>query len=361
MESNKYNPAMVTLAREMRGLTQTELATKIGVPQGTVSKLESGTLSITDELVRAIAQGLQLPESFFSQMDAVHPFGSTTFYHRRLQSVPAGILRKIEARVNVYRFHATRLLKATDLDRRCRFRRIDKDEYGGDIREIAELTRAGWNMPAGPVHNVIKSVESAGGIVIRFDFGTSKMFGLSEWNPPAPPLFFLNNNPEISADRDRFTLAHELGHVLLHAMPNPDMEKEANRFASEFLMPAKEIRAHLTPPIKLHTVARLKPFWKVSMAALIECAVDLGVINANQHVYLRMQLQQKGYSRREPAELDFPRERPTLLMEIIQAHVRELGFGVSDIARMVNMTTSEFRAFHGLDAEQYGGFTVVGR
>lgn len=357
---NKYNPAMVTLAREMRGFTQTELAARLSVPQGTVSKLESGALNITDELTKAISQALQLPESFFSQMDAVHPFGSTTFYHRRLQSVPAGVLRKIEARVNVYRFHVTRLLKATDLDRRCRFRRVDKDEHGS-INEIAQLTRAAWNIPAGPVHSLIKSIESAGGIVIRFNFGTTKMFGLSEWNPPAPPLFFLNDNPEIPADRERFTLSHELGHVLLHAMPNPRMEKEANQFASEFLMPAKEIRPQLAPPIKLHTVAKLKPFWKVSMAALIERALELGVINQNQHVYLRIQLQQKGYGRHEPAELDFPRERPTLLTEIIQAHIKELGFGISDIARMVNMSASEFRAFHGFDEQQYGGFTVVSR
>jgi Zn-dependent peptidase ImmA (M78 family)/DNA-binding XRE family transcriptional regulator len=352
---------MVTLARELRGLTQTELAARVGVPQGTISKLESGALSIGQDLIKAIAEKLELPEAFFAQMDAVHPFGSTTFYHRKLQSVPVGVLRKIEARVNVYRFHVTRLLKATDLDRRCRFRRIDKDEHRGDISEIAQLTRAAWNIPAGPVHNVIQSIEAAGGIVIRFDFGTSKMFGLSEWNPPAPPLFFLNNNPEISADRDRFMISHELGHVLLHSLPNPNMEKEANTFAAEFLMPEREIRVHLRPPVKLHTVARLKPYWKVAMAALIYRAHELEMINDNQHAYLRIQLNQKGYGRREPVELDIPREKPTLLREIIQAHIKELGFGVSDIARMVNMTTSEFREFHNLDAEQYGGFKVVSR
>lgn len=350
---------MITLAREVRGLTQTELAGRLGVPQGTLSKLESGTSAITEEFVKALARELAFPESFFSQTDQVFPFGSTTFYHRRLQSVPAGVLRRIEAKVNIYRFHVMRLLKATDLDRRCRFKRIDAQEYSGRIEEIAQMTRAAWNMAPGPVADLVRSVENAGGIVIRFEFGTSKMFGLSEWNPPAPPIFFLNDNPEITADRDRFTLAHEIGHVLLHALPNPNMEKEANRFASEFLMPAKEIRSHLKPPIKLHTVARLKPYWKVSMASLIEQAHNLGSINDNQYVYLRIQLNKFGYAHREPAELDIARERPSLLSEIIQAHIRQLGFGHADIANMVNMMPSEFRSFYRLDAEQYGGFKLV--
>jgi Zn-dependent peptidase ImmA (M78 family) len=236
---------------------------------------------------------------------------------------------------------------------------MDLEEYGNKVEEIAQLTRAAWNLAPGPVANLVRSVENAGGIVIRFDFGTSKMFGLSEWNPPAPPMFFLNENQEITADRDRFTLAHEIGHILLHAMPNPNMEKEANRFASEFLMPAKEIRPHLNPPIKLHSVARLKPFWKVSMAALIEQAHNLGVMNNNQHVYLRIQLQKMGYGHREPAELDIPREKPSLLVEIIQAHVNQLGFGHSDIAQMVNMMPSEFKSFYQLDTAQYGGFRLV--
>ena len=360
---------MVTLARESRGLTQTELVTRVGVQQSALSKVESGTSVITDDFIALLAKALNYPDSFFSQMDEIYPFGSTTFYHRRLQSVQAGTLRTIEAKVNICRFHVVRLLKATDFDRRCRFRRIDLTEYDDrsrightqrpKVEEIAQLTRAAWNLPSGPVSNLVRSVESSGGIVIRFDFGTAKMFGLSEWNPPVPPLFFLNDNPEITADRDRFTLAHEIGHVLLHAMPNPDMEIEANRFASELLMPARDIRPHFTRPIKLYSVAKLKPFWKVSMAALIEQAHNLAVINDNQHVYLRMQLQRMGYRHREPAELDIPREKPSLLTEVIQAHVNQLGLGYSDIAQMVNMMPSEFKSFYQIDAMQYGGFRLI--
>lgn len=360
MTTPNYNPAMVTLARESRGLTQTQLAEKMAVPQGTVSKLESGALTLNPAIVATLSRCLNYPELFFLQADQVYPFGSSTFYHRRLQSVPVGVLRRIEATVNIYRAHISRLLRATDLDSRCQFRRFDANEFGGRIEEIAQLTRSVWRIPPGPAPDLIKTIEDAGGIVVRFDFGTKQMFGISEWIPPYPPLFFLNDNPEITADRDRFTLAHELGHVLLHALPNPKMEEEADRFAAEFLMPERDIRPHLIAPIKLHSVAKLKPYWKVAMAALIRRSRDLSIINENQYTYLRIQIQQRGYRLREPRELDIKREHPTLLREIIRAHTQELGFAISEVSAMVSMGVEEFRAFHGLN-DTPSGLKIIRR
>jgi Zn-dependent peptidase ImmA (M78 family)/DNA-binding XRE family transcriptional regulator len=345
----RYNPRMLTLARESRGWTQTELADKLKLRQGTVSKYESDNLEITDEAAATLSPVLRYPVSFFEQRDQIYPFGATSFYHRKQQSVTNPILRKIEAKVNIYRLHVQQLSKATDLDMRNRFKRIDIDEHSGKMATIAELIRAAWRIPAGPISNMVRLLEDAGAIVIRFDFETAKMFGLSEWIPPAPPIFFLNDHPEISSDRDRFTLAHELGHVILHSLPNPNMESEANRFAAEFLMPSSDIRPHLRPPIKLFSLARLKPHWKVSMAALAQRARDLGVINGNQFVYLRMQLQQNNYTLREPASLDIPREYPTLLPEIIKAHLWDLGYSHSDLAKMLHMELAEFRSCYGLD------------
>jgi len=352
--ADRYNHSMVTLARDSRGLTQTELATRLGIPQGTVSKIESGAMLIPPEFIQKISRELDYPEPFFTQTDAVYPFGSSTFYHRKLQSVTTGVLRRIEAKVNIYRFHITRLLRATDLDARCAFRRVDADEHGGRIEEIAQLTRAAWKIAAGPIENMVAVIENAGGIVVRFDFGTSKMFGLSEWIPPVPPLFFLNDNPQITSDRDRFTLAHELGHVLLHAQPNANMEREADRFAAEFLAPARDVRPHLNAPIRLHTLGKLKPHWRMSMAALLYRARELKVVNDHQFRYLRIQLGQRGYRLREPPQLDVPREHPTLLNEIIAEHVKTLGFGYSDLAKMVNMNPQEFAAYHQLSANPAG-------
>ena len=82
------------------------------------------------------------------------------------------------------------------------------------------------------------------------------------------------------------------------------------------------------------------------MASLMHRARELEVINENQYTYLRIQLQGKGYRYREPAELDFPKEQPTLLTEIIQAHLDELGYGYPEVAEMTGMSVSEFKAYH---------------
>jgi Zn-dependent peptidase ImmA (M78 family) len=85
-------------------------------------------------------------------------------------------------------------------------------------------------------------------------------------------------NVEQPADRMRFTLAHELGHLVMHHdQPTQSMEQEANEFASAFLMPARDIRPHFARRVDLRLFAELKPVWRVSMASLLMRARSLGI------------------------------------------------------------------------------------
>src|ERR1700730_1023199 len=115
---------------------------------------------------------------------------------------------------------------------------MDAEDYNGDVSVIAGLLRRSWGIPNGPVENLTTAIEAAGGVVLRRSFGTSKIDAMSKWAPGEPPLFFINS--EIPADRCRYTLAHEIGHIVMHQVPTPDMEGEADRFAEEFLMPEKD-------------------------------------------------------------------------------------------------------------------------
>src|SRR5262249_10300310 len=157
-----------------------------------------------------------------------------------------------------------------------------------------------WGLPLGPVRSVVGEIERAGGIIFRCGFNTMKVDAISQWPPDAPelpPVFFVNE--DIPGDRMRWTLAHELGHIVMHHLPTDDPEGEADRFASEFLMPGREIVAELNP-FSLHRAAALKPYWKISMAALVRRAHDLKCISNRKYEYLNTQLAKLGYKKCEP-------------------------------------------------------------
>ena len=152
-------------------------------------------------------------------------------------------------------------------------------------------------------------------------------------------MFFVSAS--IPTDRMRWTLAHELGHVVMHQIPTEDIEREADRFAAEFLMPAAAIRPQLQT-ISLAKLAALKPHWKVAMAALLKRASDLGTIAPRQRNYLWMQMGAHGYRSEEPIAL--PPEEPTLVRELIDIHRQELGYTEKQIADLLILHEREARS-----------------
>ena len=161
---------------------------------------------------------------------------------------------------------------------------IDLDKYRGrsrkrpDTEEIARSVREGWMLPTGPVPSMVDLLEENGGIVIPCNFGTDLIDVISQRIDGLPVLFFVNVC--ISADRIRYTLAHELAHLVLHTTTfkaDDEMEREADHFAGAFLLPADEIRPQLRL-FDLRQLANMKSYWKVSMAAIAVRAERLNLI-----------------------------------------------------------------------------------
>jgi Zn-dependent peptidase ImmA (M78 family) len=337
---------MVTLAREARELTQADLAQRLGISQGLMSKIENGIVQTPAPVLEGLASTLGFPEAFFSQPDSIHGVGTDTFHqmYRRRKALPMKTLKRIEARVNISRMHADRMLKAVNIEPGHGIPRLEVDDFDGDIERIAATVRASWLLPSGPVDNVVKCIEDAGGMVIPFDFGTQQVDATSLRYRDLPPLMFQSNH--LLGDRQRFTLSHELGHMVMHSIvPNANMEKEADRFAAEFLMPAQEIGPQLVN-LTLHRAAQLKRYWRVSMAAIIYRASSLAKITENQARYLRIQMGTAGLRTREPVELDVPVERPRLQRELIELHLKDLGYSASELCMMLASTPQDFAELH---------------
>lgn len=339
------NHAMISLARESRGLTQGELAGMLGVSQGFLSKIENGALQLSEEGLRTLSRALNYPAGFFFRNDRVYGVGLGEFFHRKRQSVPKRTLSKVYAKLEVRRMEIATLLKSADIGE-TNFFAVDPDEYDRDIEMIAQAVRAAWKVPHGPIDNVVNLIERAGGIVVPFDFETAQIDAISNWYPGLPPLFFVNFRRPM--DRIRFTLCHEIGHLIMHKAPTKspvDLEREADRFAAEFLMPGEEIGRSLIN-LNLQKLAALKPHWKVSMGALIQRAADLNRITDRHARYLWMQMGKLGYRTREPAELDLPYEHPQLLDEIVRLHQKELGYGFKELCSALCLAEEEFRMLY---------------
>lgn len=358
LETN-FNPEMLVLARESWGYNQTDLAELVRVNQGTISRIEAGLLSPSSEMLIAFAGKLEFPDSFFAQNDKVFGFNSTVFNHRKRQSLSDRILRRLHAQMNLCRMRVDRLTRSVDPEVDFKFIRMTPDEYDGGVAAIARLVRSTWMLPSGPIRNLTQAIEEAGGIVIEYDFGTKQADAISEWvdeNKVSRPIFLINSNSSIPWDRRRLTMAHELGHVILHKFPNPKMEEEANEFAAEFLMPRREIKPSLYG-LTMAKLADLKRIWKVSMQALIERAYQLKTITDYQRRLFYMNLNRGGRSRiREPLENEYLPERPELFLRLVRAHLQVLGYTMSELARLLFMTNEQrFR----LEILGEGGLSLV--
>jgi Zn-dependent peptidase ImmA (M78 family)/transcriptional regulator with XRE-family HTH domain len=334
-------PEMVVLARESRGMTQKELSEKLCISQGRLSKIETGYASpVPAALVAALAAQLDYPESFFYQEFRVFGPSTSEFYHRKRKAASAREIARIHALINIRMAHAFRFLKSAELERE-NFPKMDPEDFGGSAAEIARAVRSTWNLPKGPIKNVVDVIEESGGIVVRFPFGTTLVDAVSRWVPGLPPMFFVN--AAIPQDRERLTLAHEIGHMVMHGAPSPSIEDEANAFAAEFLMPADEIKSQLHN-LTIQKLASMKQFWKVSMQAILKRAQDLATITDGQARYLWIQIAKMGYRTREPAELEPAREHPRTLQELIDFHTETLGYTHDQLAKLISWNTPELLA-----------------
>jgi len=344
---------MLRLARQRRGFQQMQAAALLGIDQSLLSRIENGLVEIREDLIKKAASVYGFPVSFFSQREPI--YGAPVSVHpmwRRKAGLSVKELDSVVAELNLRVMHMRRLLEGAEIANTHDLPRLDPKEWRGP-EGVAGVVRAHWRVPAGPLKNLTLLAEKAGVMVALSPLSEASISGVTFAVPGIPPLIVLNS--EQPADRRRFTLAHELGHLIMHRFPTPTMEDEANEFATALLMPAKDIRPYfLGKRIELSLLAALKPEWKVSMAALLMRAHKLNFVSHNQYTYLWKQISARGYRLREPPELDFEPEQPEVLKQIFELHKSALGYSEAELAALLAVHRSELRDLYGIGSDDAG-------
>lgn len=334
-----FNPDMLILARQSRSLSQRELAESAGVTQGYVSKLEGGIADPLRDKVAALAKALEYPVEIFYRPEQM--VGLPATFTRKRERLGKRVLERIQAITNLMRMNVGVLLRSIQLATTREIPILDPDEHGSP-EACARQLRILWQLPSGPIRNLVALLEDAGVVMVPVDFGVRDIDAIAQYTPGVGAIMFYNATSPM--DRLRFTLAHELGHLVMHrTLPTENMETQADEFAAEFMAPARDIAPHFTGRVTLATVAALKPVWRLSMAMLLRSALRAGKLTKARYTALNQELSARGWKLREPQETDIAPERPTIFGDIIAAHVRQLDYTIEELATVLTLYPSELR------------------
>ncbi|MCX8565168.1 XRE family transcriptional regulator [Mycolicibacterium mucogenicum] len=331
------NPQLLTLLREAKGWNQGELAAASGLTQSFLSRAERGFVELGGDRLVNVADALHCPVELLTH-DDVSPISlsSTVFHRRRRSRISVVAARRFEAISHLTRITVDGLISATGREPTC----LLAHTGGGDPAVMADRMRQQWQIPDGPIADVCALLDRAGIVVVVRRFDQAAQDAMSLWPHGRTPSIVVRWG--MSVDRLRFTLCHELAHLVMHAEPGPDVEREADRFAAEFLLPAEQI----TPQLRGLTTGDfdrlmdLKRQWRVSIAALIQRAMTLGLISERQFREFRVKLSQFGWNTVEP--IDLQPEQPHLLESVINDLSTRPDLTEVDIAAAAGMTPEAF-------------------
>lgn len=329
MINKQFNGNRLREGRVYRGITITDLANSLNVTKQTISKYENNKSIPSFETIITLTNILDFPIGYFYENPIDVDSGNVYFRsllttgkkEREMQydrSMYLAIIRSfLEEFVD---FPEMQWLNNEDIP-------IENPEMSADY------LRKKWNLGTKPINNMIELLETNGFIVttLHLDNKNIDAFGskqIIQINQPKHYYSIILSNDKQSFYRRQFDAAHELAHWLLHENQIDidelskeefrEIEKEANDFASAFLMPKERFKADVSKhPTDLNYYKHLKKIWCVSINAMIMRAYKLDVINQNQYNYLQRQLSQKKWRKQEPLDNIILLEEPVAMKQAI--------------------------------------------
>jgi Zn-dependent peptidase ImmA (M78 family)/transcriptional regulator with XRE-family HTH domain len=312
-----FVPARLRLARELRGLSQAEVAGPAAVTPAALSQFESGFARPAEPTLDRLGRALKVPTAFFDLPIDETPEGffrslrrSSVVDRRRAQAV-AQIAHDIAVMADGMGRMAPTLLATHPIS--------SLGAPHDEIEGIASRVRREWGVPPGPISSVVGLLESHGVVVIRMTLESADVdaFSLPFVDRPVVVL----GSDKADRARSRFDAAHELGHLVIHGAEFwglKEVEKQAHGFAAAFLMPRDQIYRELPQRVDWPSLFQLKRRWQVSLAALLMRARTLERMTEATYLTAVKAASARGWRRVEPVPLG-PPEEPRMLGRLLMS------------------------------------------
>jgi Zn-dependent peptidase ImmA (M78 family)/DNA-binding XRE family transcriptional regulator len=333
------NPSRIEFARTRRRWTKARLAAELGVQSRTIQGYEAGEYEPDSERLELMARLLGFPVPFFTGLDLPRISEHTASFRSmskmsaalRDSALNAGSLAFLLNSWIEFRFK----LPTAELP--------DLSDLGPE--DAAATLRRMWGLGQAPISNMIHLLESKGVRVYSLAIEAREVDAFSVWHEGTPFVFL---NTFKSAEHSRFDAGHELGHLvrdrhsMLHGNAHsPEMEKEANAFASAFLMPRDDVVARRPSLVTVPQLIALKSYWGVSLAALAYRMNSVDLLTEWTYRTLCVDIAKKGYRTKEPRPMR--QETSQMLNKVFDA-LRDEGVKKIDIAAELNLTLDELNA-----------------
>ena len=300
----------VRLAREVLGLTQAQLAEKINTTQSGVASIEANLYRPSPEYVDLLAKVTGFGRVFF-ESPTVDEFPSGALLYRARAALKKTERQQAHGLTSLafeLEHHLGIGLKRVPVN----LPRLSEETHA------AQIVRAALGVsPLSPITDLMRVVERSGVLVLFVPQQFEALDGYAAWVgavAPRPVIALLGGK---SGYRSNFTLAEELGHLVLHSplrVGVSDAERQAKAFAQELLLPKEAILEEVLLPVTLSGLSRLKPRWHVSLQFLIRRCHDLELLTANQYRYLNQQVR----ARLEPGDEQIQQPRPRLMRKMAE-------------------------------------------
>jgi len=319
-------PERIKEAREARGYTLDAFADALSVTRQAVAQYETGQIVPSSDVMSRIVALTAQPPAFFvtphqRASDDISPFWRSL--KRMEEHQRRRIARRLQWAYDVAEF-VGRFIHLPEV--RLPHIEFDPDTSSDEqIEQAAIAVRDLWGIGHGPMHNLAALFEDNGILLMREAVGCDDMDAVSCWQRGRP--FILFSSEVTSGPRSKFNLAHELGHIVLHAgvevtSRNLDrIEKQANRFSGALLLP-RETFAKEVLGTSIGYFKYLKERWGVAISAMVYRCKDLGILSKSQQAYLMRQMNYWKIKEVEPLDDQFPAGEPSILAESLQMLIR---------------------------------------